>query len=86
MFANRWSRRPTKRIERWRRAGEPGCARDARPADIRSNRLVLLRLHAPIVLLPQNRAKPPAALCRSAEQLRINARKRCYAQLLSAAA
>ena len=63
----------TKRIERWRRAKEPGFAGDVRPADIRSNRLVLLRLHGVVSLIHQNRAKPPAALSRSAEQLRINA-------------
>ena len=76
----------TKRIERWRRARERGFITDARPADIRSNRLVLLRLHGVASPAHQNRAKPPAALCRSAKQLRINARKRCYAQLLGAAA
>ena len=36
-------------------------------------RLVLLRLHAVVSGSHQNRAKPPAALSRSAEQLRINA-------------
>ena len=40
---------------------------------IRSNRLVLLRLHGVVSPIHQNRAKPPAALSRSAEQLRINA-------------
>ena len=60
-------------VPSWTVTAKPPTCDPAPEQRLEVQRLVLLRLHGVVSGSHQNRAKPPAALSRSAEQLRINA-------------